>query len=55
MDQRLLSRQTLGVVGILLALVGIGLDNRWVIRSAIAVLGVSVLHRAAACLRARRN
>lgn len=55
MNHRLLSRQTLGVVGILLALVGIRLDNRWVIWSAIAVLGVSVLHRAVAFLWARRN
>ncbi len=55
MRQRLFSRQTLGVAGVLLALVGIGLDNRWVIWSAIAALGVSVLHRAVAFLRARRN
>ena len=55
MRQRLFSRQTLVVVGILVALVGIRFDNRWVVWSAIAVLGVSVLHRAVAFLHARRN
>ncbi len=55
MRQRLFSRQALGVVGVLVALVGIKLDNRWVVWLAIVLLGLSVLHRMVSLLWARRD
>lgn len=55
MKDLLLSRQALGVAGIVLALVGIKLENQWVIWAAIALMAVSVLHRLLGSIRERRG
>ena len=55
MKELMRSRQAVGVAGVALALIGIGLDNQWVIWAAIGVLAVSVLHRVVIFLRNRRG
>jgi membrane protein implicated in regulation of membrane protease activity len=50
-----MSRQLVGVAGILIAVVGIAVDSRMLVWIAIGVLLVAVLWRLVASRRARRN
>jgi len=47
-------RQALGLVGLLVAIVGIALESRLVVWVAIGILAASVLQRAVTSIRARR-
>lgn len=48
-------RQALGVVGVLLAVLGVGLENRWVVWAAVAILGASIVLRLVSNRKAKRD
>ena len=48
-------RQVLGAVGVLLAVLGVGLENRWVVWAAIAMLAASMVFRVLTNRKTKRN